>query len=38
MAIMQYTYGEQIVNWLIVSNDKESSRYSQGYKGELWKL
>lgn len=34
MAIMQYTYGEQIVNWLIVSNDKESSRYSQGYKGE----
>lgn len=34
VAILQYTYKEQIINWLVFANDKESSRFSQGYKGE----
>ena len=34
VAILQYTYKEQIINWLVFANDKESSRFSQRYKGE----
>lgn len=33
MAILQYSYDEHLVFWTILANDKESSKFSQGYEG-----
>lgn len=33
MAIVQYTYNEQLIFWTIFANDKEASRFSKGDTG-----
>lgn len=33
MAIIQYSYNEQLFFWTVFANDKKSSKFSQGYEG-----
>ena len=34
MAIMQYSYNEQLVFWTVFANDKEASRFTKGDNGD----